>query len=89
MGLQFGISFGLSDEVNQFAAVGRDEMAGRSGQVRSLLDFAYSCLVPLSYLTGLLPKPISIGRSEIRLQILRERKAPKNVTQQSITYCWS
>src|ERR1022692_4534086 len=41
MGLQFGISFWLSDEVNQFTAVGRNEMAGRSGQVRSLLD---SCL---------------------------------------------
>src|ERR1022692_3280299 len=41
MGLQFGISFWLSDEVDQFTALGRNEMAGRSGQVRSLLD---SCL---------------------------------------------
>src|SRR5208282_3967636 len=39
VGLQFRRSGGLSDEVNQFSAMRRNEMAGRSGQVRSLLKF--------------------------------------------------
>ncbi len=48
--------------------------------------FLSSTFIVFDWITS---QPISIGRSEIRLQILRERKAPKNVTQQSITYCWS
>src|SRR5208283_661230 len=34
MSFQFGNFLWLSDEVKEFTAVGRDEMAGRSGQVR-------------------------------------------------------
>ena len=57
MGLQFGDSVGLGDELDKFSAVRRDEMAGRSGQVLSLLKMLkLSCLLRLLYLPGLLPR---------------------------------
>jgi hypothetical protein len=47
----------LGDELNKFSAVRRDEMASRSSQVLGLLDFArLSCLLPLLYLPGSLPR---------------------------------
>ena len=56
-GFQFGNSLWLSDELNEFSAVGRDEMAGRGCQVLSLLEFlTVSCLLRLLSLTGLLPR---------------------------------
>ena len=49
-------------------------MTGRSGQVRSLLDFfLICCLLPLLSLTGLLPS--FDDRSDIELQMLQERNS--------------
>jgi len=74
MGLHFGESIWLGDEVNQFTTVGRNEMAGRSGQVQSLLSLLSSTLIVFDWML-----PSFDGRSEIELQISRERKT-RNVT---------
>jgi hypothetical protein len=66
----------LSDELNKFSAVRRDEMAGRGCQVLSLLGFIRrSCLLRLLSLPRLFPK-IHAGQ-ENRLQMPMGEENPE------------
>jgi hypothetical protein len=76
MGFQFGDSFRLSDELNKFSAVRRDEMAGRGCQVLSLLD-SYVVLSTTFIVFDWIASQTVSGSRETVLQILMGEKTPK------------
>ena len=76
MGLQFGNSFGLSDELNKFSAVRRNEMAGRGCQSPRPPGFL-RCIVDYVYCICLDCFPGCIGAAQTGLQALTGEENPE------------
>src|SRR5258708_422203 len=78
MGFQFGNFFGLSDELNKFSAVRRNEMAGRGCPGLSLLEFL-RCIVYYLYCLCLDYFPVCIRTGGTGLQILMGEENPEKL----------